>query len=944
MKKYFILIFCLVFLLPFAYSQNNNKIPLTHSFYDGWKNVSANQISNNGNFVSYEVNPQKGDGWLFLWDALKNKLDSFPRGYKAMISPSSDFFIYRIKPPESLTRKAKKEKKKKDDLPKDSLAIYFIQKDTTLKFERIKSFSVPKENPAWIAFYLEKELKKAKKDSTSTADSSKKNEKKPDTKSKKTPKEKKEPGTRLVLINTTTLDTISYPRVTEYFFSKKGNIVSFVQTNKDTIDTTNVLIFNTKQHKSFSIFHSPGIIKNITCSELGDAVAFLHSTDTCENKTFSLKIWTDGEKTTRTICDTANINIPKGWSPSVNLNPWFSSDGTKIYFGTATRPVNLPKDTLLDEEKCNVDVWHWDEPQMQPEQLKDLDKEKKKTFTAVYHLKTNKVIQLADTLFDQVSIPFKGNGKYGLALSEINYEKTSTWDFPTYHDYSLIDLETGQKTPIAKKVKYNIAISPGEKYFTWFSDIDSSWYLRPLLSEKAVCLSKKLKVPFYNEDDDKPNPPDAWGSAGWLQNDEAFFIYDRYDVWKIDPLEKTAPETITNGRKNKTRFRFENTDPEKNFIDKKEPILLHVFNETTKNEGYYSYSFKSKNISSLIEKAANVNFEKKADKSPAILWTESTYNLFPDLRYSKNNFQEPKVISNANPQQSKYLWGSAETYKWKAFDGKELEGLLYKPENFDPAKKYPMIVYFYEKHSNELFRHYTPRASRSVINFTYYTSNGYLIFVPDIKYGLGHPGKDSYNCIISGVESLCKNPWVDKKHLGLQGQSWGGYQIAYLVTKTDTLFAAAMAGAPVSNMTSAYGGIRWESGKSRISQYEKGQSRIGVTLWDSLSLYIENSPLFYAPAVKTPLLIMSNDGDGAVPWYQGIEYYSALRRLEKPCWLLNYNGDEHNLGKRPNMIDLTIRMQQFFDHYLKESPAPDWMTKGVPAIKKGIDNGLKISQ
>jgi dipeptidyl aminopeptidase/acylaminoacyl peptidase len=191
--------------------------------------------------------------------------------------------------------------------------------------------------------------------------------------------------------------------------------------------------------------------------------------------------------------------------------------------------------------------------------------------------------------------------------------------------------------------------------------------------------------------------------------------------------------------------------------------------------------------------------------------------------------------------------------------------------------------------------------------------------------------------------SLINNKFIDKDKIAIQGQSWGGYQVAYLVTRTN-LFKAAMAGAPVTNMTSAYGGIRWESGHTRMHQYENGQSRIGGTLWEKQELYIENSPLFYADRVQTPLLIMSNDNDGAVPWYQGIEYFSALRRLGKPCWLLCYNGDEHNLMKRPNRKDLSIRMMQFFDYYLKDVKPPSWMIDGVPAIEKGENTGYQLKK
>ena len=246
-----------------------------------------------------------------------------------------------------------------------------------------------------------------------------------------------------------------------------------------------------------------------------------------------------------------------------------------------------------------------------------------------------------------------------------------------------------------------------------------------------------------------------------------------------------------------------------------------------------------------------------------------------------------------------------------------------------------MIVYYYELYSDMLNRYFMPRPSRSIINPIHYASNGYLVFIPNIRYKIGFPGMSAYNYVVSGTLSLLERyPWIDRHHLGLQGQSWGGYETAFIITQTR-LFAAAEAGAPVSNMTSAYGGIRWGSGLSRMFQYEKTQSRIGKDLWNGLPLYLYNSPVFYAPYIETPLLIMHNDNDGAVPWYQGIELFVALRRLNKPVWLMNYNGEPHNLRENsPACVDLTHRMMQFFDHYLKDAPMPEWMKYGRPALKK----------
>lgn len=299
-----------------------------------------------------------------------------------------------------------------------------------------------------------------------------------------------------------------------------------------------------------------------------------------------------------------------------------------------------------------------------------------------------------------------------------------------------------------------------------------------------------------------------------------------------------------------------------------------------------------------------------------------------------------KVFSETNPQQKDYIYPTVQLVEWTSLDGDKLQGKLYKPENVDPLKDYPMVTYFYDRESDTLHQYQTPAPSASTVNIAWFVSNGYFVFVPDIVYRTGYPGESAMSCIVSGVNHVVENHNVDPKRIGIQGQSWGGYQTAYLITETK-MFAAAGAGAPVSNMFSAYGGIRYGSGLVRQLQYEQGQSRIGGTMWEYPMRYWENSPIFFADKVETPLLIMHNDQDGAVPYTQGIEYFTALWRLNKPCWLLVYNQEDHNLIKRKNRKDLSVRLGQFFDHYLKGEPMPEWMSKGIPAEQKGKNLGYK---
>jgi dipeptidyl aminopeptidase/acylaminoacyl peptidase len=324
----------------------------------------------------------------------------------------------------------------------------------------------------------------------------------------------------------------------------------------------------------------------------------------------------------------------------------------------------------------------------------------------------------------------------------------------------------------------------------------------------------------------------------------------------------------------------------------------------------------------------------KAKNAEVYVYTSENYSKYPELQLTTDLTQPGITLTNANPWKDEYCRGNVELVSWRSFNNEQLKGLLYFPAGYKPDKLYPMIVYFYEQHSDNLHRYLMPRPSRSTINIPEYTSRGYFVFTPDIHYRVGLPGQSAYDAVVSGTQSLLERyKSIDPQRLGIQGQSWGGYQTAWLVTQTN-MFRAAMAGAPVSNMTSAYGGIRWESGVVRQFQYEEGQSRIGASLWENLPLYIENSPLFFADRITTPLLIMSNDNDGAVPWQQGIELFTALRRLGKPSWMLNYNGAPHNLMRRADTEDFTLRLQQFFDHYLLDAPMPKWMQDGVPALEK----------
>ena len=917
-KKIIYLIAVLTSISSFA-----QKKLINHKMYDSWNHIASYNLSNNGNYVYYRQAPYKGDGILFLKNILNKKTIEIQRAYNASFASDESFFVCKIKPQSDSLRKQKLKKTKKEDLLKDSLLVVNLNNNEQYRFKNVKKYKISKNNSktVFIHFYKEK----------TPADTSKK-----DSTAKKTKIKYK--GGNMLLFSPYNADSVVFNNVSNWTVDDDNKSLFYAVSFKDSLDSIKIYYYNIASKKNKLIFNNYGRIKNLECSSDGEKLAFLYSGDTAKPYIYNLYYFNIQDDNAKLLADTSNKNIYAAYDFSPDFSLYFSKNGNRLFAGIRPKPQKEPKDTLLDEEKCSVDVWSWTDNYLMPQQLKRLNRDKKHSFICVYDFSQNKLIQLADSLHKKVKIYDKGNADWGLFVDNEKYVKQLSWTTPYPYDFWLVNINTGEKIPVMQNKLAEMSISPAQKYVYWYSYTDSAWFAKNIKSNKIVNLTGNLSVCFYNEDNEVPALPDSYGNAGWSENDEYFYIYDKYDIWKIPVETPENAKRITAGRKNKEIFRYKKLNNESIFVE--DTMILTYFNKTNKKSGYYKYINNNNKLSKLLVDDYKFFGLKKAKNAEKYLLRKMSFTHYPDIFFT-SDFKKLKQISNANPQQKEYNWGSVELCSWKSYNNDSLSGLIYKPENFDPNKKYPVIVYFYEKYSDDLHNYYSPKPIRSVINFTYYVSNGYIVFIPDIKYHTGTPGKDAYNAVVSGTEFLMQNKWVDRKHIAIQGQSWGGYQVAYLVTQTN-LYACAMAGAPVSNMTSAYGGIRWASGMSRMFQYEKTQSRIGGTLWNSRRLYIENSPVFFADRVQTPLLIMHNDGDGAVPWYQGIEYFVALRRLNKPVWLLNYNNDQHNLRRKPNMLDLTIRMSQFFDHYLKGKEMPDWMKHGVPALQKNKKTGLQL--
>jgi acetyl esterase/lipase len=957
LRGFVISLSCLITLLPLGAAAQTNagvavRKPLDHDAYDIWNRITGEALSGDGAWLVYTVASEKNDPALHVKSVTAPTTFEIERGEAGQFSADAKFVAFRLKPSKAAVKEARKAKKKPDEMPQDSLGILNLASGEIVRIPRLDSFAMPKKASGWLAYRLAKEPPapdSAQADSAKAA--GRMPEPSPSPAGPRTPEEpkpkekKKEDGTTLMLRNLATGDERRIPSVTLYSFSDDGARLVYATSTKDTLGGDGVFAIETATGETRTAMSGEGDYKQLVLDESGRQVAFLANVAdyAADEPAFSLYHWDTGAKAgARVVATTANA--PAGWWVSEHGTPSFSRNGRRLFFGTSLRPdAEQPDSTAAADEKVVVDVWSWTDPYLQPMQLRQLEAERRRTYQAVVHLKDGKVLQLGTAEVPTIVLGDRGNADLTLGRSDLPYRQEVSWG-ESGADYYLVDPRTGTHTRILEYSRANVSLSPTGKYATWFDGDKLRWFALDTKTREIRDLSDGIPHPLHNELHDTPSLPGSYGSAGWTQGDAEFLIYDRHDIWAVDPAGKAAPRNVTEGvgRRDGLRLRYVSLDPDTRAIDPAKDILLASFNYSTKAAGFYrDRVLGDAEPVKLVMVDRSFGTPRKAQNADVLLLTRASFQEFPDLYITDLSFSNLQRFSDANPQQADYTWGSAELVQWRSAEGELLQGVLYKPQNFDPAKQYPMMVYFYERLSNNLNNYVVPAAGSSSINISFYVSRGYIVFTPDIPYQVGYPGESAVEAVVPGVLSLIERGFVDPQRIGVQGHSWGGYQIAYMITKTN-LFAAAEAGAPVANMISAYGGIRWGSGMSRMFQYEKTQSRIGGTLWQQPLHFIENSPIFWADKVNTPLLMMHNDEDGAVPWEQGIEYFVALRRLQKPVWMLNYNGEDHGLQKQQNRKDWTIRMQQFFDHYLQDAPPPVWMVEGIPATQKGRNLGLDL--
>ena len=941
-------------------------IALDYPAYDAYNAIVGTTISDDGRYAAYVLMPQDGDPTLVIHDFSKGTDVREARGTAPHFTADAKALVYTVRAPNDELRKARREHKKPADMPPSGLGIVDLATGAVTIVDRVKSVVVPKDagfdtiayvrgtpapgspSPAPTTSPTAASIATPIAALTSAPSPQPSSSASPaaSPSASATPDDlhKKQDGSELVIREIPNGAETNIPHVDGYAVSHDGAYVAYAIASKAG-KTDGIEIYGSQKHGLAGAQSAgPGHYRALAFAQRSEMLAYASDAATFANPApryayyvvdpTAPSIATSPEA----ILAAGAAGLPQGWAPSALATPAFSKDARYLYVGTAPAPTPVPSGT---PEPIPVDIWNYHDIDLQSVQRHDAEKERARTYLAAIDLTHRTVAQIETLGVREATKTLEPGATFALGIDTTPYRRAGSWKFLRADLYA-IALADGTRRRIVTSLRDDEpSFAPTGQYVATYDEKKRTWFSTRLSDGKRVDLTSALRVPFYDELDDHPDYPPPYEFQGWLDGDRAALVADRYDVWAIDPATGRA-RNLTNGigRRRHVRFKLEQLDSDATSFDSRTPILVQGLDDRTKDNELWTITTTpgGTRVHEFARVAKAIVGFARARHAERFIATERAFGDPANLYASAALGDTLAVISDSNPQMARYRTGTERLISYRSRTGIPLRGILFEPTPDGSHAKRPMLVYFYERFTDELHQMpFTTPGPGTSPNLLRYVSHGYVVFVPDIAYRTGHPGQSAYDCIMPGVDAAIVAGNVDPKRIGIAGHSWAAYQIAYLITRTNR-FRAAEAGAAVANMTSAYGGIRLESGVVREIQYEVAQSRMGATPWDRPDLYLENSALFHVRNVRTPYLTIANDLDGAVPWEQGIEFFTALRRLDKEAYLFEFDGEDHNLRNRENQKYWTVHLDEFFDHFLLGTPKPDWMTHGVDFLHRGQRN------
>jgi dipeptidyl aminopeptidase/acylaminoacyl peptidase len=725
----------------------------------------------------------------------------------------------------------------------------------------------------------------------------------------------------------------------------KGRLLAFtVSTEDKTGNGIHLYDAATRVHRVLD--SSASVYTGLAWREDADDLVVLRSQtdDTREGSTHAVLAWT-GVSSASPVLQTLD---PLKAVPAVKRivsfrRPSWSDDGRTLYVGVGAweeKPLDDTKkpsasgdDTpparpAANDDMPSLEIWHARDVTVMPRQKITARSDRQRNFLHAWHLGSDRLVELGRGE-EELVIPIR---KQKLAYATVwdRYAMDRSIGRPAA-DFYLVDVETGERTKIVDRIDdAYLQVSPTGRFVLFLKD--DAWWTINTATQTVTNISKSAATSFIDrESDSTARQKPHFGIGGWTPDDNAVLLYDKFDVWEV-AADGSRATRLTNGASDQVRHRIVRLDPDADAIDTSRPVMMSLFGTWSKKSGYGRWNPSSRTVERLIFDDRQVSSLAKAAEADVYVYVTQRYDDSPDAYVGGPDLAAAKQVTNTNAFMSKYAWGRSAIVEFKSDRGVRLQGALFYPAGYEPGKKYPMVVYLYEKLSDGVHR-FVPPSEREYYNASAFTTQGYFFFQPDIVFRPREPGLSVRECVEPAVKKVISMGLVDPARIGVIGHSWGGFDAAYLATHS-TMFAAAVAGAAITNLVSNYGNHHWSSGIAETDHIETGQQRMEVPIYEDLQAYIRNSPVFNVHNMKTPLLLEVGDNDGTVHWHQGVELYNIARRAKKDVVMLVYGGEDHGLRRRANQIDYQKRIHEWFAHYLKGEPAASWITSGLRYVDR----------
>lgn len=939
-----------VLTIPIAFGGQTKPLP-TFSDYGQWETLtrsgSNGGFSPDGRWLAYGINRTNGNNELRIKKLAGGKTEVVLFGSQAVFSSDSRWIAYRIGYSEAEQEKLKKTKKP----VQNKLGLMNLTTGEMSTIDTIEAFSFSSDGA-----YLAMRRYRPERVSGGAAAPGRGDG------GGNAPEEPL--GMTLIIRQLSSGRDTTFGNVSQHVWqnSEKSHLLAMT-ISADGKAGNGVHLFDPETTVLRVLDSSSSVYKGLVWrKDAADLAVFMDVTDEKKDgPSHAVLSWTGLGKTEHqlTYDPSSDSSFPAGMR-IVSFRPLlWSDDGKVIFLG-----IGPWKDKIIQPEKgekgdseteveepSTIEIWHWKDVFVMPWQKVHANEDRRRNLLSAWHIDSGKFVQLGKDLINERIAPIRHtNLAYVMEWSKYAMERSIG---RMGADLYLQNITTGERTKLKENINDRYVRSGSSGKYLLFLE-DNHYWTVDLATRKITNITKNAPISFINVESDSTakiypdllqKPP--FGVAGWTESDASVLLYDRYDLWQV-AADGSKVQRLTEGADEQIRHRLIRLDqvggmrgrgrgfssPEK-WIDLSKPLYLSLYGEWTKKSGY-GRLMPDGGVNRLIWLDQNVGSLAKAKDAEIYAYIMQDYDDSPDVFVGAADLKDSKQVTETNPFQSDFAWGYSELITYNTDKGRKLQGALFYPAGYEPGKKYPMIVYNYELLSQNVHRYVAP-SDRSYYNISVFTTRGYIVLEPDIVFRIRQPGWSVVECITAGVKEVIEMGIVDSKRIGVIGHSMGGFNSSFIATHTDGIFAAAVAGAPITDLVSYYGDHHWGSGIAETDHIETGQERMEVALYEDFQAYVDNSAVFNVQNMTVPLLLEAGDKDGIVAWYQSIELYNIARRAKKNVVMLAYIGEDHGLRKKHNQKDYQRRILAWFGHYLKGESAEPWITEGQSFLERDAE-------